>query len=276
MLNPRPGLGCGAGAPGYTARAMSDWALVTGASSGIGSELAKVFAARGYHLVLVARDENRLKQLAEELRARHSIQAQALAKDLRSPAAPKDLFDALGDFPISILVNNAGFGVFGRFARESLQAQTDMMQVNMTALVQLTHRFLQPMLARGSGRILNVASTAAFQPGPMINIYYASKAFVYSFSCALAEELKGTGVSVTALCPGTTRTEFFTRARMRIARRWPMMDARKVAEIGFRGLMQGKRVVIPGIANKIASALARRAPTGLTSAIIARMHRRAD
>jgi short-subunit dehydrogenase len=151
-----------------------------------------------------------------------------------------------------------------------------MMQVNMTALVEFTHRFLQPMLARRRGRILNVASIAAFQPGPTISIYYATKAFVYSFSCALAQELQGTGVTVTTLCPGTTRTDFFQRARVRIAGRWPMMDPRRVAEIGYRGLMKGQRVVIPGIANKVASALARPAPVRLTTAIVARLYRPGD
>jgi hypothetical protein len=255
---------------------MSDWALVTGASCGIGAELAKVFAAHRFNLVLVARNEARLNQLAGELRAKHGIQVKVLPKDLSSMTAAREIYDALRETPISILVNNAGFGVFGPFARNGLQAQTEMMQVNMTALVQLTHSLVQPMLARGAGRILNVASTAAFQPGPMINIYYATKAFVYSFSCALAEELKGTGITVTTLCPGTTRTGFFARAQMRIARGWPMMEARTVAEIGYRGLMNGKRVVIPGAANKIASALAKRAPARLTSAIVARIHRSGD
>ena len=167
--------------------------------------------------MLVARNLTRLNQVAGELQARHRIQTRVLVKDLSSATAPPEIFDALRDTPISILVNNAGFGRYGPFARDDLARLTDLMQVNMTALVQLTHLFLQPMLARGRGRILNVASTAAFQPGPMVNLYYASKAFVYSFSYALANELEGTGVTVTALCPGTTRTEFFDRAHMHMA-----------------------------------------------------------
>jgi short-subunit dehydrogenase len=147
-----------------------------------------------------------------------------------------------------------------------------MMQVNMVSLVQLTHLFLQPMLARDSGRILNVASTAAFQPGPLVNVYYATKAFVYSFSYALAEELAGTGIRVTALCPGMTRTEFFDRAGMRQRKPWLVMEPGEVAEVGYRGLMKGKRVVIPGLLNQIASFFAKRMPPRLTSAVVKRIH----
>jgi short-subunit dehydrogenase len=195
-----------------------------------------------------------------------------LVKDLSSPTAPREIFDALRDTPVSILVNNAGFGRSGPFAKDDLVRLTELMQVNMTALVQLTHWFLQPMLGRGRGRILNVASIAAFQPGPMVNLYYASKAFVYSFSYALASELEGTGVTATVLCPGTTRTEFFDRAQMHMAAGWPPMEAGRVAAIGYRGLMQGRRVVIPGIHNQIASAFAKRVPVRWTTAMVQRMH----
>ena len=253
---------------------MSHWTLITGASSGIGLELAKLFAADRSNLVLVARDESRLNQLAAELRARHDIQVKMVVKDLASATAAREIFDALPDTPVSVLVNNAGFGLYGPFAETDLSAQTGMTLVNMTALVQLTYLFLGPMLARGRGRILNVASTAAFQPGPNASVYYASKAFVYSFSRALARELENTGVTVTVLCPGTTRTEFFSRAGMHPAGVWPMMDARTVAEIGYRGCLRGKRVVIPGLLNRIGSFLAKLAPTRLTTAIVLRIHAR--
>lgn len=253
---------------------MDNWALITGASAGIGRELAILFAADRFNLALVARDEGRLKELAGELTAKHGIETRVLPKDLARPNAAAEIFEATRGLEITILVNNAGFGWFGDFAATELVRHTEMMQVNMVALAQLTHVFLQPMLKRGAGRILNVASTAAFQPGPMVNVYYASKAFVYSFSYALGEELRGTGVTVTVLCPGMTGTEFFERAGMRMKRGWPMMEARVVAEIGYRGLMKGKRVVIPGAANRAASFLAKRAPVRLTTAIVRRLHSR--
>jgi uncharacterized protein len=251
---------------------MSDWALITGASAGIGRELAKLFAADHYNLILVARSEPRLQALAAELQQGHQIETLVVPKDLARPGAAADIFAAAQNTPVSVLVNNAGFGHYGFFAQTDLERQTGMMQVNMRALVELTHLFLQPMLARHNGRILNVASTAAFQPGPTVGIYYASKAFVYSFSYALANELEGTGVTVTALCPGTTRTEFFERAGVRMNRPWPLMEARTVARQGYRGLMRGKRVVIPGLMNRLMAVLAPCAPARLTSAIVRRIH----
>jgi short-subunit dehydrogenase len=254
---------------------MNSWTLITGASSGIGLELAKLFAADQFNLVLVARDEARLNQLAAELRTRHGIQVKVLARDLSAPSAAQEIFEALTDTPISVLVNNAGFGAYGPFAKADLRTQSDMTRVNMTALVELTHLFLRPMLARGSGRILNVASTAAFQPGPNVNVYYASKAFVYSFSYALSREVESSGVTVTVLCPGTTRTEFFVRAGMRPAGRWPMMDAREVAQTGYRGCLRGKRVVIPGLMNRLGALLAKLAPAWLTTGVVLKIHSRA-
>jgi|SRR6185437_2245276 len=238
---------------------MNDWALITGGSMGIGQELAKVFAANKFNLVLVARNESRLNQVADELRAQHNVEIKILVKDLSLASAPQEIVDALRDTPISVLVNNAGFGWRGAFAECDLQRQTlDMMHVNMDSLVALTRLFVPPMLARKQGRIMNVASTAAFQPGPFANIYFATKAFVLSFSAALSEELDGTGVTATALCPGSTRTEFFERANMQNFRRDSlMMDAGVVAEIGYRGLMRGKRIVIPGMLNKTTALLSR-------------------
>ena len=253
---------------------MEKWALITGASAGIGRELAELFAADHVNLALLARDEARLNELAAALRSRHRIDTLVLAQDLARAGAAADVFRAVGARPIWALVNNAGFGAYGAFAGSDLRRQTDLLQVNMTALVELTHLFVQPMLARREGRVLNVASTAAFQPGPKVSVYYASKAFVYSFSYALADELEGTGVKVTTLCPGTTRTEFFERAGFSMKRPWPMMDARAVAEAGYHGLMKGSRVVIPGLANKIASFLAKRAPARLTSGVVKRIHQK--
>lgn len=255
---------------------MSEWALITGASSGIGRELAKLFAADQFNLVLVARNESRLAELASELRGRNGIEVRVLAKDLNLPTAPAELFEALRDIPVSILVNNAGVGWRGAFVKTDLSRSLDIMRLNMDALVRLTHLFAQPMLARRAGKILNVASTAAFQPGPMIAIYYASKAFVHSFSYALAEELDGSGVSVTTLCPGTTYTEFFERGNFGPVRAPFTMSAKDVAVAGYRGLMAGKRVVIPGATNKIASFLAKRLPLAMTTAVVRRLHRKRE
>jgi short-subunit dehydrogenase len=171
---------------------MDEWVLITGASSGIGRELARVFAAHGFSLVLLARDEARLKELAAECERSPGVKARVLARDLAPPNAADEVFEALRDTPVGILVNNAGFGFYGYFAESDLRVQTDLMQVNMIALVQLTHRFLQrcrPAPRPGAQRGLG----AAFLPGPTVNLYYASKAFVFSFSYALAEELEGTG-----------------------------------------------------------------------------------
>lgn len=253
---------------------MSDWALITGASAGIGAELTRIFAANRFNLALLARDETRLRRMADELKGAHDIETKVVACDLAVRGAAATVFDRLRDTPISILVNNAGFGRYGTFAETDLQVHVDMMQVNMRALVELTHFFLQPMVARRDGRVLNVASVAAFQPGPTMNVYYASKAFVYSFSYALAVELEATGVTVTALCPGTTRTEFFERGHIEMTRPWPVMDARTVAELGFRGMMKGKRVVITGHMNQLMARISPCLPARLTSGIVRRVHER--
>jgi len=252
---------------------MENRALITGASTGIGRELAKVFAENGFGLVLVARNESRLNQLAQELRVTNKVDVVVLPQDLVKPVAASEIFRRLTGTPISVLVNNAGFGSYGPFDESSLEVQTEMIQVNIMALVQLTHLFLQPMLARRSGRIMNVASTAAFQPGPMMSVYYASKSLVYSFSYALADELTGTGVTMTVLCPGMTPTEFQERAHVHMGGLWPMTSARSVAEAGYKGLMKGKRVVIPGVMNQIAAFFAKRSPARLTNAIVRRIHK---
>jgi short-subunit dehydrogenase len=253
---------------------MDDWALITGASAGIGLELADLFARAKFNLVLVARSGARLKELEDKLKGRYNVQCLVLTADLARPGAAADLLQGAGSRRVSVLVNNAGFGAYGEFAKTDIKTQTEIVQVNIVALMELTHLFLQPMLARKQGRILNVASTAAFQPGPFVNAYYASKAFVYSFSYALTEELAGSGVSVTTLCPGPTSTEFFDRAHIKMKQGFPMMSARAVAEEGFDGLMKGKRVVIAGMANKIVSFVAKRSPPRVTSMIVRRIHRR--
>lgn len=249
------------------------WALITGASAGIGNEMAKLFAADRFNLVLVARNEDRLKKLAAELKAAHGISVRVEPRDLSRPRAAAELFDALRDTQISILVNNAGFGWRKPFADGELDRWLEMMHLNMDALVQLTHLFAQPMRARREGRICNVASTAAFQPGPLTAIYFASKAFVYSFSVALAEELAGTGVTVTTFCPGGTVTEFFARAEMETTRhRMYMMPADAVARIGYRALMKGEVIATAGLLNQVSSSIAKCLPSRFTARIVKKLN----
>jgi len=254
---------------------MNKWVLITGASQGIGYEFAKLFAADGYHLVLVARDQPRLAQIAADLTARHRVTIKVIARDLASATAAQEIADELQreQIPVSILVNNAGFGVQGPFAEVDLQRHVDLIQVNITSLVQLTHLLLKPMLARREGRILNVASVVAFLPGPFMAMYYASKAFVHSFSCALAQEVAGSGVMVTALYPGLTRTQFQARARLKRAEGFAMMEADEVARIGYRALMRGKPMVVAGWFNRIGVGLFKVMPSGLMARVAGKINR---
>jgi short-subunit dehydrogenase len=251
--------------------------LITGASVGIGYELARVFAREGYALVLVSRDRDALQRVAEELSRGCKTASKIISKDLSLPSAPREIFEELeGEATeVDVLVNNAGFGVFGPFSETDLETELAMLQVHMASLTRLTKLFLKRMLERGAGKILNVASTAAFQPGPMMAVYYATKAYQVSFSEALASELYGSGVTVTVLCPGPTRTEFQKRAGMRPSQlfNWVAMEAADVAEAGYRGLMRGRVVVIPGFANKLLAFIVRFVPTGFTAAVIRRVQR---
>ena len=252
-------------------------ALVTGASSGIGLELAREFAAGGYNLVLVARSEKKLEELAAELRDRHGVGARVIAKDLARPKAPEEIFQEAGD-AVDVLVNNAGFATFGPFAETDLGRELEELQVNVVALTHLTKKFLPGMLTRRRGGILNVASTAAFQPGPLMAVYYATKAYVLSFSEALAEELRGTGVTVSVLCPGPTATEFSARADMQDSGLFKGMlavaDARAVARAGYEGFRAGKRIVIPGLLNKVGAQSIRLTPRGLATRVVKGMQAR--
>jgi short-subunit dehydrogenase len=252
---------------------MNEWVLITGASVGIGREFARLFAADGCNLVLLARNEARLRELAVELEKKHGISTRVLPADLALPEEPERIFAELRETPITTLVNNAGFGWRGEFVRGDRKLAREMMQVNMDALVQLTHLFAQPMLAKGAGRILNVASTAAFQPGPFTNVYFASKAFVFSFSVALAEELAGTGVQVTVFCPGGTATEFFERAGMDgIRNQMYIMPADKVTRIGYRGFKRGKVIVTAGVLNKLVTIGAKCLPAQVTGKVVRKLN----
>jgi short-subunit dehydrogenase len=225
------------------------FAVVTGASGGIGLALARELASAGYDLLLVARSEARLRELASEIAARWGVAADPLVADLAAPAGVTRVIEAWRsrNRPPDVLVNNAGFGYFGPFAESAIATELEMMHLNMDALVHLTHAALADMRAGGTGRILNVASTAAFQPGPWMTVYYATKAFVLHFSEALAEELAGSCIRVTALCPGPTATGFEDRAGLggsRLFRLLPPASAEAVARAGVRGMRAGRRIVI--------------------------------
>ncbi|BCU80340.1 short-chain dehydrogenase [Polycladomyces abyssicola] len=255
--------------------------LITGASGGIGYELAKRFARDGHDLILVARSEDKLRQLAEELSRTHGVKADVVPQDLADPSGPDAVIRSVREqgWNVEILVNNAGFGLYGFFAETDWQKEMDMIQVNITALTHLTKHFLPDMIQRGRGKILNVASTASFQPGPLMAVYYATKAYVLSFSEAIANELKGTGVTVTALCPGPTETGFITRANLeqsKLFRINKVMDPATVAEIGYRGLMRGDRIVIPGLHNWLLAQSVRFLPRKAVTAVVRKISERAE
>lgn len=231
------------------------WALVTGASGGIGYELCRQFAHQGFNAVLISRDAGRLSEAARELEDRHHVKTLVLPKDLSLPSAAGELYREVRNngLDIDVLVNNAGFGDLTSLAEGELEVQRQMMQVNMSTLVELTRLFLPDMIRRKSGRVLNIGSTGSFAPVPFMAVYGATKAFVLSFSEALSAELEGTGVTVTALCPGVTTTGFARRARTEntLLVRLNKMNAGDVARAGYQALMKGKATVVPGWFNKL-------------------------
>jgi len=243
--------------------------LITGASSGIGTELARQLAARRYGLTLVARRRERLDALAEELRARHGVAVDVHACDLADDAARGRLVDALraGERRVDVLCNNAGYGSFGRFHQLPADRERAMVRVNVVALHELTAEFLPDMVARGTGAILNLGSLAGFQPQPHNATYAATKAFVNSFSEAVAAELAGTGVSLTVLCPGPVSTEFADVAGVSdLEGRMPgflSQSAAEVAEAGIEGMAAGRRVVFPGLGHNAVAQMGRMVPRSL-------------
>lgn len=256
---------------------MPGTALVTGASGGIGYEFSKLLARDGYGLVLIARGQGALERVAEQLRLAYGVPVRSIAKDLSHPNAAVEIATELdaAALHIEILINNAGFGGRGKFADSDMEGTLSMLQVNVLALTQLTRLLLPGMLARRSGKVLNVASTAAFSPGPLMAVYYASKAYVLSFSEGIAEELAGTGVTVTALCPGPTATSFQQRASLgnaRLFRTGLTMSPDAVARSGYAGLKSGKRIVIPGLANRLMALGTRVVPSRLSAVLAERLH----
>jgi len=243
-------------------------ALVTGASSGIGVDLAACFARDGYGLILTARSEAALKEVAERLAREHGVPATPVANDLGALDGGKALAQKIADrgLGVDVLVNNAGYGQAGALTRSPRETQLGMIDLNVRALVELTHLYWDGMVARGRGGVLNVASTAAFQPGPLMAVYYASKAFVLSFSEAMWEEARGTGLKVSCLCPGPTASRFRERAgtgKTRLASASPVAPSMPVAEQGYRGWQENRRVVITGARNRVVAELAQVLPRRL-------------
>jgi uncharacterized protein len=255
-------------------------ALITGASGGIGLELSKLFAADGNDVVLVARTRDKLDRLASDLQSQYSIQATVLCSDLAQPSGPDEIFRSTQDQGIDIefLVNNAGFGIRESFEKTELNEILEMIQVNITALTHLTRLFLPRMIEKRRGKILNLASTAAFQPGPWMAVYYATKAYVLSLSEALHFELRDSGIGVTALCPGPTPTGFQQRAGTNDAglmksKVMAKTDAKSVAEKGYAGMLKNKRIVVPGFMNQILAAGAHIGPRSLSAGIAGSLNR---
>ncbi|MDF5706837.1 MAG: SDR family oxidoreductase [Nostoc sp. S4] len=251
-------------------------ALITGAASGIGYQLACLFAADNYNLVLVDKNGIKLAEIAEKFQLKYGNFVKDIVKDLSRSTSPEEIFTELqqANIKVDVLVNNAGFGTYGLFNQTDLTAELEMLQVNLVCLTHLTKLFLKDMVNQGEGKILNVASAAAFQPGPLMAVYFATKAYILSFSEAIANELEGTGVTVTVLCPGSTESAFHQRTGMadsKMLKGKRMMDAQTVAEIGYRGLMKGKIIVIPGFINKLLAKIVRFVPRKMVTKIVRNM-----
>ncbi|MFK4302493.1 MULTISPECIES: SDR family oxidoreductase [unclassified Paenibacillus] len=252
---------------------MRKTVLITGVSGGIGKELADRFAKDGYDLVLVARSESKLVELGKEYKKKYDTRATVIAKDVASHGVPEEIFAELKEKGIVVdyLVNNAGFGLFGTFLETKLEEETNMIDVNIKALTIMTKLFVPDMVKRGEGGVMNVASLVAFFPGPMMSVYYATKAYVLSFTEALENELNGTGVTVTALCPGLTSTGFVDRSGMgasKLFQNGAIMEAGQVAEEGYRGFLRGKTFIMPGARNRLMKFIPRLLPRKLVTRMV--------
>ncbi|MGM0881330.1 MAG: SDR family NAD(P)-dependent oxidoreductase [Bacillota bacterium] len=251
---------------------MRKTVLITGVSGGIGKELADRFAKGGHNIVLVARSESKIVELAQEYRKKYGIQATVIAKDVAAPGVPEEIFTELKEKGITLdyLVNNAGFGLFGTFMETDMEQEVNMIDVNIKALTVMTKLFLPDMVKRGQGGVMNVASLVGFFPGPMMSVYYATKAYVLSFTEALANEVSGTGVTVTALCPGLTSTGFVDRSGMGASKmlKGAIMEAGQVAEEGYRGFLRGKTLIMPGARNRFIAFMPRLLPRMMMTRII--------
>lgn len=253
-------------------------ALITGASAGLGVEFARLLAKDGYDLVLVARRLDRLEELAKGLQNQHGITTHCVSVDLSLPdaAVTVDKYLVERQLQVDVLINNAGFGAVGRFVDIDLNEQLRMIQVNVSTLVRLTGLILPGMIQRGKGRVMNVASTAAFQPGPLMAMYYATKAFVLSFSEAVHHEIRKTGVTVTCVCPGPTPTEFQQQAKMEKSKMFNsrmMIDPVTVARVGYEAMQKGKRLIIPGRLTNVLAFATRLTPRSMVLRVAERMQK---
>ncbi len=250
--------------------------LITGASSGLGMELAKLFAADGSDLVLVARREERLNELAEQLKSEHGVEIHVLPKDLSKKSAPKEIFSHLNkeNIQIDIVVNNAGFGNKGHVADLDTDLQLDMIQVNLVALFHLTRLFIPGIIERGYGGVLNVGSLAGFQPGPNLAVYFATKAFVLSFTEALAEEVSNPNIKISCLAPGPVKTEFGEKSDLEdsLLFKVSLMDMEPVVKAGYQGFRKGQTIVIPGLKQQIVPFLNRFTPRLLVRKIAKKLN----
>lgn len=255
---------------------MNKTALITGASLGIGLELASEFASKNNHLVLVARSAAKLETLAKDLMAKYKVKVHTLAIDLSEVNSAQKVFDFCqkNNLQIDYLINNAGFGDFGFFAESNWDKQLQMINLNITTLTHLTHLFLPSMIKNKYGKIMNVASTAAFQPGPTMSVYYATKAYVLHFSEAIANELEGSGVTVTALCPGPTESGFQAAAAMeesKLVKGKKFPTSAEVAQYGINAMMNGKKVAIHGTMNYLMANSVRFSPRGMVLKMVRMM-----
>ena len=249
--------------------------LITGASSGIGLELAKLFAEDGNNLVIVARREELLNKIADELKSEYGINVEVIPKDLTLEKSTLEIYEQLKDKDIDVIVNNAGFGAVGPFSELDYKRQIDMVNLNITALTSLTRLFIPNMIEKNRGGILNVGSLAGFQPGPYASIYYATKAFVLSFTEGLKEELKNSDLKISCLAPGPTNTEFGEVSGLdkSFLFKFGTMGAREVARQGYSGFLNGETVVIPGFSNRLLPLLVRISPRFLVRRITAKLNR---
>jgi uncharacterized protein len=258
---------------------MKKTALITGASSGIGLELAKILVGDGYDLVITARRKDRLIDLKNELENKSSTDVHIFTADLSLPESPMDIYQYCEDqnIEINVLVNNAGIGDYGLFHDSDWHKTATMIDLNVKSLTHLTRLFLPSMIDRKHGFILNVASTASFQPGPLMSVYYATKHYVLAFSEAIANEVKEYGIMVTALCPGPTQSEFQATANMeksKLMDRFPMPTSKDVAEYGYNAMKKGKRVAVHGFMNKIMSKIVRLIPRQWVTATVRKIQER--